>query len=188
MDKEKQTFYRGHRWVGKCTPGWVKMGSDHWYVLTRDFKLRMERKPFAGTFCTAATRRALRPGETVPAIVRQREWPSMKRVPKADQAQVKHLAAMETNMMKEHMAVLEHLALLQYGDGSPRVPGRLFVSVMGAVWSVILKDPDSTQQLKVAGVTWDDAMDALQVHLASEQAPWEPDTWEQQKRSGKGKK
>jgi len=112
----------------------------------------------------------------------------MRKVKREDQASVKHLVAMESNLFKEHMGILEHLALLQYEDATPRVPGLLMVSTRGSAWYVTLKDPDSCMQLTVLGVTLDDALDALQVHLGSENPPWEPDTYAMSRRGTKSKK
>lgn len=188
MDKEKQTFYRRFRWVGKCSGGWTKLHGDVWYVLTRDFRLRMERRSWAGTFCTGATARKCLPGESLPRVLRQREWPDMKKLKREDVGSVKHLAAMETELFREHMAIVEFLALMQYEDGTPRAPGRLVVETRGAGWALLLKDPDSQLQLKAVGITLDDALDALQVHLGSDNAPWELDPWARPKGPAKGKK
>ena len=188
MSKEKVTYYRGNRWIGRRARPWLKMGRDEWIVLTEHFRLRMQRVPFKGTFCRAAAARECLPGEPVPRVLRQREYPDMRKVARADQSVCRHLAALETNLFREHMAVVEHLCLLQYDDGTPRVPGLLMVSVKGCAWYLTLKDPDSMMQLPVVGVTVDDALDALAVHLGSENAPWEPDAWAMTRKAGRGKK
>jgi hypothetical protein len=111
------------------------------------------------------------------------ERPAMRKVRLADRASVRHLAAMETAMFSHHLAVLEHLALLQYEDGSPRKPGFLMMFTEGAQWKLVLKDNDADAQLPMIGRTADEAWGLLNEFLGCEEAPWEPNA----RRKAKGK-
>lgn len=73
--------------------------------------------------------------------------------------------------------LIEHLSVRVYDDRSPRVPGTMLLSTLGAVWKMVLKDPDSRQQLQVVAPTLDELFIAVEALLGSENAPWEPDPW-----------
>lgn len=98
----------------------------------------------------------------------------MKKVKVGDRSSVKHLAAMESEMMRDRMAVVEALAMLQYDDGSPRQPGYLGVWTQGSAWVVRLTDKDAEASLTAEGRTLDEAMELLHMLLGAEDAPWEP--------------
>ena len=89
----------------------------------------------------------------------------------------KNLAAMSTKTMTAFKNVVQHLAVVRYDDGSPRVPGRLIVQTDGGNWTVIAKDPDGQCQLRATAALLDDALTLLDTLLGSESAPWEVDQW-----------
>jgi len=101
----------------------------------------------------------------------------MKKVKAGDQASVKHLAAVESDLFREHMAVVEHCAMLQYDNGEPRCPGWFIVRTLGAAWQVQVKDPDSACSFAVVAKTLDEALATVNLYLGCEEAPWEPDTF-----------
>lgn len=90
---------------------------------------------------------------------------------------VKHLAAIESNVLHRLLPIIEHCAVCQYEDGSARKPGWITVKTMGSSWVIEAKDPDSCSRLVVVQTTLDDALALLSVTLESEEAPWEPDPW-----------
>lgn len=100
-----------------------------------------------------------------------------KRKPAAEAPQVKHLAAMESNLLAPVQALIEHCALLQYDEGEPRKPGKFFVETVGTAWKITIKDPDTCTQFSVVGETFDKAAESAALLLACEDAPWEPDVW-----------
>lgn len=83
--------------------------------------------------------------------------------------------------------VMMHLAVIRYDDGTPRRPGRLFLETQGSTWVVCLKEPDAGLELRCSGQTLDDALAAADLLLGSDQCPWQPDSWAQQ-RSQSGKR
>jgi len=112
----------------------------------------------------------------------------MKKVRRSETAAVKHLVPMETEAFRSWMALVEHTALLQYEDGSPRVPGWFTVMTRGSAWCVTVKDPDSCSTFTAVGKTLDEAFDTANLLLGTEEAPREPDQWlSQRQRKGKGK-
>lgn len=99
----------------------------------------------------------------------------VKRVKVADRASVKHLAALETELFREHMPIVECLALLQYSDGSPRQTGFFGVYLDGATWVAFVKDKTGDAILKGTGRTLDEAVGVLSLMLGADDAPWEHD-------------
>jgi len=188
VGKSFSIIYRGNRWVGE-KPGRSKsFDATLYFVLTGGHTFGMRTLPFRGVCRVSARVKTWGRDASGEVLLWERGRPSMKPVKKADQAAVRHLAAMETNMFREHMGIIEHLALLQYDDGSPRSTGRLIVDVRGSAWSVICKDVESGMQLVCIGATLDDALDTLQLHLGSDNAPWEPDPWAKDKPAKKPRK
>lgn len=106
------------------------------------------------------------------------EWPDMgikKRENKAKD--LKHLAAVETTIFTDRLSLVEHCALLQYEDGSPRQPGWFTVKTQGAAWVVQVKDPDTLSSFSAVAPTLDQALDTASLLLACDDAPWEADRW-----------
>jgi len=101
----------------------------------------------------------------------------MKRVKKDSASPVKHLAAIETDLLREQLALVEHCSCLQYEDGEPRQPGWFTVRTIGSAWQCVVKDPDSAMSFTTVGKTLDEALGSAALFLACEEAPWEPDTW-----------
>lgn len=116
------------------------------------------------------------------------EMETMKKKKRADApASAKHLAPMETELLRLHLPLLEHCAATQYEDGDPRKPGWFTVRTFGSTWQIEIKDPDTLQMMRITQPTLDDALTMAALLLAAEDAPWEPDTWamQQQKKSKK---
>lgn len=106
------------------------------------------------------------------------EYPEMgikKRENKAKD--LKHLAGLETTLFSDRLSLVEHCALLQYEDGSPRVPGWITIKTQGAAWVVQVKDPDSLSSFSSVAPSLDSALDTAALLLACDDAPWEADRW-----------
>lgn len=88
-----------------------------------------------------------------------------------------HIAAMETEVLRDHLAVIEHLAVIRYEDGQPRQPGYITLRTQGQAWVVDVKDPDSCCSFRLLATTVDELLESLQELLGADQAPWEPDPW-----------
>jgi hypothetical protein len=103
-----------------------------------------------------------------------RKRPNVKKVKVGDRATVRHLAALESEYLRDSLPVLEHLAVLQYEDGTPRQAGYLGIWTQGSTWTVRCTDKDADAQLTAEGRTLDEALDTLTLLLGSEAPPWEP--------------
>jgi len=73
------------------------------------------------------------------------------------------------------------------GTEALREPGLLMLSVSMAGWSATLKDTTAMTQLRVQGPTWEELQLLLDSFLADPKAPWVPDLWARQRRSGRRK-
>lgn len=89
----------------------------------------------------------------------------------------RHQAAMETERWRDHMALVEHMAIVQYDDGTPRQPGYVTVRTQGRAWVVDVKDPDTCLSFRVLSESLDAALEQAALLLTAEAAPWEPDPW-----------
>jgi hypothetical protein len=96
----------------------------------------------------------------------------------------RHLAAVESVILHSLPAVVAHLAVTRYDDGTPRRPGWITVSAQGAVWRVVAKDPDAGASLMSTGNSVDDALALMELLLGAEDAPWEVDPYLTQSRRG----
>lgn len=88
-----------------------------------------------------------------------------------------HLAPVDSDILSRLPAVVAHMAVTRYDDGDSRRPGWVTISTLGSSWKVVAKDPDAAAQCTALGGSLDDALSLLELLLASEEAPWEPDSF-----------
>lgn len=144
--------------------------------------------PHRGYYCSHVLRRMI--GGDVERIDLDTEWRTMKKVKigaNAPNTGPRHLAAVETNLLQPCPAIVAHCAVTRYDDGDARRPGWIMVKTQGAMWSVTAKDPDAGASITATGQTLDDALALLDLLLGAEEAPWEPDVYLQNGRTGKRK-
>lgn len=117
----------------------------------------------------------------------QWSYPSMRKKLKPNGPEMqKHLAALESEVFKGLLPLIEHCAVRQYDDGDPREVGWFTVKTNGAAWIIQVKDPDSGCSFSAVADTLDKALETAALLLSCDDAPWEPDQWLQ--RNGKKKK
>lgn len=87
----------------------------------------------------------------------------------------KHLAAVESNVLHQFPALVQHCCVTAYDDGDPRKPGWFTVKTMGSAWVVQVKDPDACVSLTATAQTLDDALTLAELLISGDEAPWEPD-------------
>lgn len=81
--------------------------------------------------------------------------------------------------------IIEHLAVRVYADHTVRTPGTVHISMIGAVWKAVWKDPDSGQQLPILAPTLDLLLETSEAALGAPETPWEPDPWAKQSKKRK---
>lgn len=120
---------------------------------------------------------------------RRWEFPSMKRKGAATETKgARHLAAVESELFRDMMSLVEHCAVRVYDDGEAREPGWVTIKTQGAAWCVQVKDPDAAVSFTAIGDTIDKALATAALLLSCEEAPWEPDNFlkaQQAKKKGK---
>jgi len=171
-------WVRQRRWVGAKSKQFVIVGPSCRVCLTY--------RRFVG-MCVVSLSRSPDGGKTFKLVRSEGEVSVKKRVPLAERSSVRHLAAMESNMLAGVMPIIEHLALLQYDEGEPRKPGKIFIETQGPAWKVTVKDVDTAAQFSVVAETVDKALESVALLLACEDAPWEPDVWALERKQKKGK-
>lgn len=106
------------------------------------------------------------------------EYPDMKkRQPAAGAGGAKHLAALESDLLRDLLPLVEHCAVRQYDDGEAREPGWITIKTQGAAWCVQVKDPDGCCSFTAVAQTLDKALETACLLLACDEAPWEPDAF-----------
>jgi len=176
-------IYRGNRWIGQRPCRWAPMGVFFFRVLTGEGLLGISSRPFRGLFVTEGWSLIPHCGSMPNKRLWTRRRPDVKKVKLSERSAVRHLAPLETEYLKEHMGIIEQLAMLQYDDGSVRQTGYLGIWTQGATWFVRVQDKDADASLTCEGRTLDEALDTLQLQLGSEGAPWEPNTRKKKKGS-----
>jgi hypothetical protein len=186
VSKSWTIFYRHDRWCGVKPRCFMPIGPQWFYLLTADGCIGMSYVPFQGVFRQARWSRSVERNEAGYGAEWTARRPSVRKVKLADRASVKHLAALETEALRDYMAVIEHLALLQYEDGTPRKGGFLMIWTEGSQWRVKLLDNDADAFLPCVGRTFDEALGTLTLMLGAEDAPWEPNRRHKGGKGGKG--
>ncbi len=163
-------------------------GRSQFFITKGKYVFELTAKSRKGICCTAQWLRTDRLYGRA-AVMNEWEFPSMaikkRQVTKSD---VSHLAAVESVLFSQHMALVEHMALRKYDDGSDRETGWVTIKVVGAAWAVQVKDPDSATSFTAIGDTLDKAFDTANLLLACDEAPWEPDSWLMKSKAEKSRK
>jgi hypothetical protein len=81
----------------------------------------------------------------------------------------------DSKLLGKLPALMEFLTATAYEDGSPRVPGYLWISNRIAAFEVTVFDPDGCAKLPCLGKTLDDALGLAETHLRADTAPWQVD-------------
>jgi len=83
-----------------------------------------------------------------------------------------HEAAMETEILSDHLALVAHCARNATPDGMPRAPGFLLVSTNGEAWVVEVIDPDTHRSIRCIGLKLDDTLILADTLVRSKSPPW----------------
>lgn len=171
---------RPSRQVGRDTRvWWVCHPGRFWWCYTY--------RPFRGWQCVWGG--WPKPG-AFPSPLLIRVWSSQVKKIAAQQPgdESRHLAPVESELLRDLLPLVEHACCRRYDDGDPREPGWWTVKTVGSAWCVQVKDPDSCMSFSVVAPTIDRALTDAALLLGCEQAPWEPDQWLRQKKTQKKSK
>lgn len=156
---------------------WVRKGKHFYNVECRKKWFRLTWQSYFGYYVSGHYAKGAHPllGHVPITVMERPEMGIRKRESKL--RDLKHLAAVESSLFSNHMSLIEHCALLQYEDGSPRLPGWISMASQGAAWTLTIKDPDSVSSFRAVAPTVDAAFDLAAMLLAADDAPWEADKW-----------
>jgi len=98
-----------------------------------------------------------------------------KKQASGDDKTVRHLAALESGILRDLLPLVEHMAVTRYDDGDARLTGWVTIKTQGAAWVVQVKDPDSGNSFQVVDAALDKALETASLMLACDEAPWSPD-------------
>lgn len=93
-----------------------------------------------------------------------------------------------TKLFAKLPTLVAFITARSYDDGAARVPGKFWVDASSAGFTVTLIDIDQALRLTVRAGTIDDAFAAAESLLGAENAPWEVDQFQAEKRAEKMKK
>lgn len=96
-------------------------------------------------------------------------------------------ASILTKLLVKFPAIIAHLSVSVYDDGSPRQAGWITIKAQGGMWVIQVKDPDAGASLTISHQSLDDAFAAAEVALSSDTTPWQPDRFLQDKKPKRGK-
>src|ERR1700730_9826672 len=168
------------RWRASARPSrprhWSGRSVQTVDVVTRHVRFGFLWLPFKGFQHTSTHRRV----DGLWVLVWDRYWEDevVKKVTlsgTAGRALSEFLASKDSKLLAKLPNLLLHITVTAYEDGSARKPGWVTIKIMGSNWVAQVKDPDACAQLQVMGPDLDDVLKALDVLLAADGAPWEPD-------------
>lgn len=84
--------------------------------------------------------------------------------------------------------IREHLTATTYEDGDMRTPGYLWLKTTSSQWVLTLFSPDDCARLDCRAATLDEVLMLAEKWLSVEDAPWEIDTYLQEKKAKTKKK
>lgn len=160
---------RPRRWIGKSF--------SQFKVLTRDAIYFMCYLPNKGFFMSGFAR-VMKPGHSPWKPDVRQEMPEMKKKTlTAAGGEENHRAPLETEVFRDLMPLVEHMAMVRYEDGDARDPGWISIKTTGRAWCVQVKDPDAGVSFTAVGETLDKALETAALLLGCDEAPWEHDLW-----------
>lgn len=178
------TNVRRYRRIGTFLPA-----RERWYYLMAGrHRHVLHWKPWYGLWEVARYLRGEAGESQVRKSPRMEVYEKMKRrVAKTDGLPAPGVAA--TSVMWGKLPLIrEHLTTTAYEDGGPRSPGYMWIKTTLSTWVVTLFEPDSAARLDVRGPTLDETLQLAEKLLGAENAPWEIDTYLQERQAKKGKK
>jgi len=177
MGREFNVLYT-HGTMGKRRPRrWIGRSFNQFKILTRNGVYFMCFLPNKGFFVSGYCVHDPRGYAGARPTVR-RELPEMKKKKiQAEGGDEKHRAPLETELLRDLMPLVEHMALTRYEDGDSREPGWVTIKTNGRAWVVQVKDPDAGVSFQAVGETLDKALETAALLLGCDEAPWEHDLW-----------
>lgn len=168
---------RGNRLHGARPRCWLPRGVCTFYICTGSHRYTLTARTFVGIWVAARDRRG---SVGPPGYDASHKWsgPAMKKktAPPPERT-ARHVAPVETDLLRTCMPLVEHMAVVKYDDNDPREPGWITIRTQGAAWAVVVKDPDSGNSFTSVAQTLDQALETAALLLSCDEAPWAPDAY-----------
>lgn len=162
---------------------------EQWYYLT-DHRVRyaLHWRPWYGLWQVAEIILGLGDVERRIRTPRPSER-GMKKLKIDSATGVVPIGVTNTSVMWGKLAKLrEHLTATAYDDGTIRDPGYMWIKTTLTQWVITIFEPSACARLDVRGPTLDDTLLLVEKLLSAEEAPWEIDSYLQDKAAKKVKK
>lgn len=174
---------------GMQKPGqWVPRFAKRYALALSGGVLLVEHRPYRG-YCALALHRTDPDGTVNVVNFPGVESKAMKRrsLGLGADAPLPALSG-ESVVLKRFPRLCEFLTAVYYDDGSPRVPGTVWLKVDGIAFVLTLLDPDACARLNVRAASLDDVLTLTEKLLGSDGAAWELDRYAAEKAAQKKKK
>jgi len=167
---------------------WLPKREAWYYLDVEGVRYSLFWKPCFGIQCTARTIRGLGGFERKYKYPFERDW-QMKKLKIAASTGVAPVGVSSTSVIWGKLPRLrEHLTCLAYDDGTIRTAGYIWVKTTATQWVITVFEPDACARMDVRGTTLDDTLTLVEKLLGAEDAPWEVDTYLQEKAAKRVKK
>jgi len=178
-----------HRWKlhGKRPCRYLPQGAQSFFIRRCNLVFTLTSRPWKG-ICVVGCLKMGKGSITSDKPQMVWEFPDMKKkTASADNPAQRHLVAVESNILRDLVPLIEHMAVTRYDDGDARLTGWVTVKTQGAAWVVQVKDPDSGNSFQVVDASLDKALETASLMLACDEAPWSPDPFLKSKAASKKK-
>lgn len=157
---------------------WLPRYSKRYWYRWFDLYLRMRFQPVRGLYPEGTFERV--EGRMVPVTMFPDLWSkAMKKFSMGIDKSVP-LPALpnESVVLKKFPHLRSFFVNTAYDDGSPRATGRVWLENDGIAFVVTLMEPSAFARVRLRAATLDDMFAVAEMHLGTENAPWEVDQWQ----------
>jgi len=161
------------QWLPKYT-------KRYWYVFG-DLYIRFRFQPIRGLYPEGTFHR--KSGAMIPVVMFPDLWSkSMKKFSMGiDKSAPLPALPAASAVLKKFPLLCQFMTATAYDDGSPRAPGRVWFENDGIAMVVVLMEPTAFARVRLRAGTIDDMYTVAEMHLGTENAPWEVDQWQLKK-------
>jgi len=176
----------------RCMPTrvrrWLPKREAWYYLMSEGVRYTLFWKPCFGVQCTARTVRGLGGVMRTYKYHYERDW-AMKKLKVQSNGGVVPIGVTSTSVLLGKLPKLrEHLTCTTYDDGTIRLPGYMWIKTTITQWVITVFEPDACARMDVRGSTLDDVLMLTEKLLGAEDAPWEVDSYLQEKAAKRTKK
>lgn len=157
---------------------WLPKYTKRFWYLWGDTYIRFRFQPVRGLYPEGMFRRVS--GAMEPITLFPDLWSkSMKKFSMGiDKSAPLPALSSESAILKKFPHLRNFFVTTAYDDGSARAPGRVWLENDGIAFVVTLMEPSAFARVRLRAATLDDMFMVAELHLGTENAPWELDQWQ----------